>query len=171
MRCFVEFYSGLCLVTSQVYLTAFDTFIHKLNITSGLVSCWRQSMLQNFFTYPIIGLSLVLKSGDKAVKVLPRKQFILRKPAGHRLIIPFSDETWDALTFNSEWHFNLFVTFCHILSLKCYLIYIKRYASRKSNKAMSALSAEWQGLKQWLTELSDCELVKTLAGLEIKNIL
>ena len=106
-------WASVCLLSGL-----FDScrhLLHKLYNTSGLVSHWRPVMLQHILTGPIIGLSLVLKSGDKAVKVLPQKQFILRNPARHRLIIPLQNATWDALTFNSERRFNSSVILSHTI--------------------------------------------------------
>lgn len=96
----------LC-VCSWMSLTA-DVFMLKLYNASGLVCCWRLSVLQNIWTCPIIGLSLVLEVGDKAVKVLSQMQFILGKPGRHRLITPLKSATWDALTFRATFQFVRF---------------------------------------------------------------
>lgn len=76
---------------------------------------------KTFLTCPIIGLSLVLKRRDKAVKVRPQTQFILWKASQHRLIIPL-------------WHSDFIQTgisscVSHFVP-NYYLIYIKFDASR-----------------------------------------
>lgn len=74
----------------------------------ALQHLWRLSTLQNILTYPIIGLSLMLKGGDKAVKINPQKPFISKKPDCHRFIIPLCNTAQNASRINSGSLLSLF---------------------------------------------------------------